>query len=75
MLPFLKTKKESSIGITEQKKLKDGEIVMDEMSELDIVAEELIAAMEMKDVAGVSQALKAAFEIMDAMPHEEGPHI
>lgn len=38
-------------------------------------AEELLAAIEAKDVVGVADAMKAFFHIADAMPHEEGAHI
>lgn len=38
-------------------------------------AEDLLAAIHAKDVAGMTDALKAFFHIADAAPHEEGPHI
>jgi len=37
-------------------------------------AKELIAAVHAKDESAVAMALKNAFEILDSMPHEEGPH-
>lgn len=36
---------------------------------------DLLAAFHAKDVKAISAALKAAFEICDSEPHEEGEHI
>lgn len=38
-------------------------------------AEDMISAMHMKDAKALADAMKAAFEIMESMPHEEGEHI
>jgi hypothetical protein len=38
-------------------------------------ADDLISAVHMKDSKAVADALKAAFEICDSMPHEEGQHL
>ena len=38
-------------------------------------AEDIMSAISAKDAGKLAQALKAAFEICDEMPHEEGPHI
>jgi 2C-methyl-D-erythritol 2,4-cyclodiphosphate synthase len=38
-------------------------------------AEDLLGAIEAKDVQGMTDALKAFFHIADAAPHEEGPHM
>ncbi len=38
-------------------------------------AQDLIEAVHSKNVKGVAEALKAAFELADSEPHEEGPHI
>lgn len=78
MLPFLKPKKISSVIIASRKK--DG-TVMPEHEEgendagLMAAAEDLISAVHSKDSSAVASALKAAFEIMEEMPHEEGPHL
>ena len=37
-------------------------------------ASDLLQAIETKDAAGVAEALRAAFQILDAEPHEEGLH-
>jgi|WetSurSiteA1Bulk_404760.scaffolds.fasta_scaffold162563_2 hypothetical protein len=41
---------------------------------LESAAEELIEAIHSNDAAGVAEALKSAFEILDSGPHEEGEH-
>lgn len=37
-------------------------------------AEDLIQAVHAKDAKAVSEALKAAFEMCDSAPHDEGMH-
>ncbi len=44
------------------------------VSEMEIIAGELIDAVHAKDVMGVEEALRAAFACLDAEPHYEGPH-
>ncbi len=41
---------------------------------MEAVAHDLISAIHSRDAKAVSEALKAAFEIADSEPHEEGPH-
>lgn len=41
---------------------------------LEAAAEELLKAMERKDVQGMANALTSAFFLLDAMPHTEGAH-
>ena len=78
MLPFFKPKKLASVIIATRKP--DG-TVMPKHEETEhedgimSVAEDLISAVHMKDASMVATALKAAFEIMEEAPHEEGPHI
>lgn len=73
MLPFLKNKQEASAsGPVEHMKRQP-----DEESDYDMIdsaAEDLIQAIHSKDVKAVASALKAAFQICDSEPHEEGPH-
>lgn len=38
-------------------------------------AEDILKAIESKDSKALASAIKAAFEICDAEPHEEGEHI
>lgn len=38
------------------------------------VAHDLLKALESKDIKGVANALSNAFELLDSMPHDEGPH-
>jgi hypothetical protein len=78
MLPFLKARKVGSTAQTvssadgHQERLgEEGETDVGLMS----AAEDLIRAVHAKDAQAVADAMKAAFEIMEEMPHEEGPHI
>lgn len=41
---------------------------------LEAAAEDLITAIHDKDADAVVEALRNAFSILDAEPHEEGPH-
>jgi hypothetical protein len=74
MLPFLKERKIASVLVA--KRSPEGEeTTMPEVDEgLMAAAEDLIRAVHSKDAHAVASALKAAFEISDSQPHEEGPH-
>lgn len=78
MLPFLKPKKMSSVIIAKIKpegKIEPSHEEGEEMPELIGAAESLISAVHSKDANAVAECLKAAFEICDSYPHEEGEHI
>lgn len=73
MLPFLKRQQEASSSgpvEVETREPDDGS----DFDAMESAAEDLIKAVHAKDVKAVSAALKAAFEIYDSEPHEEGPH-
>jgi len=73
MLPFLKHSKEASVaGPVEVKHREPDEEADYDM--LESAAEDLISAVHAKNVKSVSAALRAAFEILESQPHEEGPH-
>lgn len=40
---------------------------------LDSAANDLIVAVHMKDIKAVAEALRAAFDICESQPHNEGP--
>lgn len=74
MLPFLKKQNEASASMPADKQMRKP----DDGAEYDVMhsaAQDLIDAVHAKDVKGVAEALKAAFELADSQPHEEGPHI
>lgn len=77
MLPFLKHKPVA--GLIIKKRQPDEPTSEPEMSNddagLEAAANDLIKAVHSQDIKAVSAALKAAFELLDAMPHKEGPHI
>jgi len=71
MLPFLKKAPSAGVIVTtrqpdEQKDSEDHGLRQ--------CAKELIDAVHTKDEAAVARAIRAAFEILDSEPHEEGPH-
>lgn len=39
-----------------------------------VASEDLTRAIHSKDINAVASALRAAFEILDSEPHDEGPH-
>lgn len=78
MLPFLKPKKAPGVIVAETIH-RDGKLDEhaegEDMEGLRSAAVDLLRAINAKDENAVAKALKAAFEICDAMPHEEGEHI
>jgi hypothetical protein len=77
-LPFLKSRKLAQVIIA-RKKPEGGIEPMHAEDEQDpalmSAADDLISAVHMKDSKAVADALQAAFEICDSMPHEEGQHL
>jgi hypothetical protein len=74
MIPYLKrTKEAAASGPVESIKREsdDGE----DYDVLESAAEDLINAVHAKDVKAAAAAIRAAFDLCDSMPHEEGPHI
>ncbi len=73
MLPFLKLKQEGSTSepVDPIKRKSDDESDYDM---LESASEDLISAVHSKDVKAVCSALRAAFQMLDMEPHEEGPH-
>ena len=76
MLPFLKPKQVA--GLIIQKRASDGskeEKPEDSQDQgLEAAAEDFIRAVHAKDAKGVAAAFRAAFEMLESEPHEEGPH-
>lgn len=73
-LPWLRRKQ-----ITGTSVVKMGDNGMEEMGEDDeglrMAASDLLSAMKADDAAKVASALRAAFQICDSAPHEEGVHL
>jgi hypothetical protein len=70
MLPFLKHRQEAAAsGPVKTLEIKDSEF-----DSVEAAAMDLIIAVHLKDVKGVTQALRAAFELLDSEPHHEGEH-
>lgn len=73
MLPFLKNSQEASASgpIESISRTPDND---EDYDSLQSAAEDLSAAIHSKDISGICVALRAAFDILDSEPHEEGPH-
>lgn len=78
MLPFLAKQKHQSAGvIMKTRKPDETSEKTDESGDdagLEAAAHDLHSAVHSGDIKGIASALRAAFEILDSMPHEEGPH-
>ena len=72
MLGFLKHKQEAGVSEPVETIKRDHD---DEFDMLHAAAEDLMHAVHSKDVQAIAQALRAAFEICDSQPHEEGEHV
>lgn len=74
MIPFLKRKEEASISAPADKIKRDPDDGA-EVDSLEVAAEDLCNAVHAKDYKAAASALRAAFELLDSEPHEEGEHI
>ena len=73
MLPFLKLNHEGrASGPIESIERKSDET--EEYDSLESAAEDLCHAIEAKDYKAAASALRAAFDLLDSQPHQEGPH-
>ena len=70
MLPFLKKNHESSVSVPETVTREHDE----DFDSLEVAAEDLMNAVHSKNAKAVASALRAAFELMDSEPHQEGEH-
>ncbi len=79
-LPFLRKKQVAGLIMAKRKPDGSNEVMENQeekseqdydSSDLKACAEDLIRAVENKDVDGVAAALKAAHDICDSQPHEE----
>lgn len=80
MLPFLEPKKMSSVIIAKRGKtdLHQADESLAPESEMDPglheAAQDILRAIDAKSSIDLAKAIKAAFEICDSYPHEEGEH-
>jgi uncharacterized protein YukE len=74
MLPFLKREKEAGVSGPVETITRKADEGSEEYDSMHAAAEDLIHALETKNVKNVAEALRAAFHIADAEPHIEGEH-
>lgn len=74
MLPFLKKTHEAGVSmpVDPVKRSPDEE---GDYDALESAVQDLFDAFEKKDIQAGCEALRAAFELCDMEPHEEGPHL
>jgi len=73
MLPFLKDKREGSVSEPPSTIRRDPDDGAD-FDSLEVAAQDLCDAVHSRNYKAVAEALRAAFELCDSEPHEEGPH-
>lgn len=74
MLPFLKQRKSGTAISTEYRKPDEDKQPEPQDPGLEEAASDLISAIQSSDKKSVVAALTSFFQILDAMPHVEGPH-
>lgn len=75
MFPQSKRQKEGSVSSDVDHIKRESDDGAEEYDVLHSAAEDLLKAIESKNVKSVAEALRAAFELCDLEPHEEGPHV
>ena len=71
MLPFLKKSKEASVVVPSDPVKRDHD---EDYGGLHACADDLKEALKADNTPAIAAALRAAFQICDSEPHEEGPH-
>lgn len=75
MLPFLKKRPNQGMIVESISTDQSQEAPKDEaLQAVTEAAKDLLYAIQEQNPKKMAQALRAAFEICDAMPHQEGPH-
>lgn len=75
MLPFLKREKEASVSMPSDSIKREPDEGHEEYDSMHAAAEDLLHAIQSKNVKALAECLRAAFELMESEPHEEGEHI
>lgn len=71
MLPFLKNQYEGSVSTPPDTIHREPD-EDSEFDSLEVAAQDLCDAIHSKDYKGVASALRAAFDLLESQPHEEG---
>ena len=80
VLPIFKNKQKQVAGLIIKQRAPDEKTEGQEPEEndsaaaIEACARDLIMAVHAHDIQGAAEAMKAAFEILEASPHEEGEH-
>ncbi len=71
MLPFLKKSHESSAAGPVESVTREPDEEQD-LDSMEVAAEDVLSAIAAKDAKALAVAMRAAFELCDSEPHEEG---
>lgn len=74
LLPFMKPKPQTGLIVSHRTPDEPTGKEDNDDAGLESCAQDLIKAVHSKDIKAVASALKAAFDICDSQPHEEGEH-
>lgn len=76
MLPFLRPKHQTGLMIAKMtpEGHKDTDTEVSKDAGLEAAAADLMRGIEMKDSKKIAAAIRAAFQIVDSEPHDEGEH-
>lgn len=73
--PFLKAKDQRVSGLIIEHRKPDEKPEAEEQDYgIETCARDLLNAVEAKDIKGIAEALKSAFDILESQPHDEYPH-
>lgn len=76
LLPFLKNKQKNQTGVIVQERAPDAPAEdSGDDSALHAAAQDILRAISDNDYQHLALAIRAAFDICDSQPHEEGPHL
>ncbi len=75
MLPFKKYRDGDGAASTPIESMKRTPDEEQEYDPMESAAEELCHAVAAKDYKAIAAALRAAFELLEESPHQEGPHV
>lgn len=75
MLPFLKNTNQDGASSSPIDSIKRNADDGSDYDSMESCAEDVLNAIQSKNKKLLAQALRAAFELCDSEPHEEGPHV
>ena len=75
LLPILKNNAKQTGVMVKNRKPDSPEKQPSKNEDLEVCAKDIMHAINTKDIKGLAEAIRAAFQVLESEPHEEGPHI